>query len=57
MGTYINLSIVPSNISNFEWEEVYEESLNLLNAFDLQMLKDRCYLDINYRSILRMQKK
>jgi hypothetical protein len=33
VGTYISLSIVPSRISNFEWEQVYDESLKLVNAF------------------------
>lgn len=33
IGTYIRLSILPSNISNREWENVYEESLELVKAF------------------------
>ena len=41
MGTYINLSILPSSISNLEWEQVYEESLKLVNAFP--------FVDVNER--------
>ncbi|MEK4750441.1 hypothetical protein NST77_23390 [Niallia sp. FSL W8-0177] len=33
MGTYINLSMLTSNISNLELEQVYEESLKLVYAF------------------------
>lgn len=43
MGTYINLSIVPSRISNFEWEQVYDESLKLVNAFPFADVVKREY--------------
>lgn len=43
MGTYISLSIVPSIISNFEWEQVYDESLKLVNAFPFADVVKREY--------------
>lgn len=43
MGTYINLSIVPRRISNFEWEQVYDESLKLVNAFPFADVEKREY--------------
>lgn len=41
MGTYINLSILSSNISNLEWEQVYDESLKLVNAFPFADVAER----------------
>lgn len=41
MGTYINLSIISSNISNLEWEQVYDESLKLVNAFPFADVAER----------------
>lgn len=43
MGTYINLSILPSSISNLEWEQVYNESLKLVNAFPFADVVKRKY--------------
>lgn len=43
MGTYINLSILPSNISDSEWEQVYEESLRLVNAFPFANIAKRYF--------------
>ncbi|WP_160314237.1 hypothetical protein [Bacillus sp. 522_BSPC] len=43
MGTYINLAILPSSISNLEWEQVYEESLKLVNAFPFADVVKREY--------------
>ena len=41
MGTYINLSILSSNISNLEWEQVYDESLKLVTAFPFADIAER----------------
>ncbi|NRD77372.1 hypothetical protein HPT25_07645 [Bacillus sp. BRMEA1] len=41
MGTYINLSILPSRVSNLEWEQIYDESLKLLNAFPFADIEER----------------
>lgn len=41
MGTYINLSILSSNILNLEWEQVYDESLKLVNAFPFADVAER----------------
>lgn len=41
MGTYINLSMITSNISNLEWEQVYEESLKLVNAYPFADIDER----------------
>ncbi|MBU5342227.1 hypothetical protein [Caldifermentibacillus hisashii] len=43
MGTYIYLSILPNQISRAEWEQVYEESLTLLNAFPFAQIEKREY--------------
>jgi hypothetical protein len=43
VGTYINLSILPSNISNLEWEQVYEESLKLVDAFPFADVAERIF--------------
>lgn len=41
MGTYINLSMLSSNISNLEWEQVYDESLKLVTAFPFADVTER----------------
>ncbi|GHH99700.1 hypothetical protein [Neobacillus kokaensis] len=41
MGTYINLSILSRSISNLEWEQVYDESLKLVNAFPFADVAER----------------
>lgn len=41
MGTYINLSMLTSNISKLEWEQVYEESLKLVHAFPFADVDER----------------
>lgn len=41
IGTYIRLSILPNNISNSEWENVYDESLELVKAYPFAHEEDR----------------
>ncbi|WP_040206380.1 hypothetical protein [Neobacillus jeddahensis] len=41
MGAYINLSILPRNISKLEWEQIYEESLRLVDAFPFAEVAER----------------
>lgn len=41
MGTYINLSILPTNISSSEWELIYDESLELLKAYPFADIEER----------------
>ncbi|KUP09891.1 hypothetical protein Q73_01295 [Bacillus coahuilensis m2-6] len=41
MGTYINLSIIPNSISILDWDQVYDESLKLVNAFPFADVVER----------------
>lgn len=41
MGSYINLSISPRNIPKLEWEQIYEESLRLVDAFPFADVAER----------------
>ncbi|KAB7672556.1 hypothetical protein [Bacillus sp. B1-b2] len=41
MGTYINLSILTRNISKLEWEQIYEETLRLVDAFPFAGVAER----------------
>jgi hypothetical protein len=43
LGTYISLSILPKNISNSDWEDVYEESLKLVKSFPFAHVEEREY--------------
>lgn len=39
MGVYINLEIMPSKISKEDWESVYKETLELINAYPFACIK------------------
>ncbi len=47
MGTYVGLSLLPEGVSQQQWEKVYEESLELLNAFPFADIKEKNYFGLN----------
>lgn len=46
MGTYVGLSLLPEGVSQLQWGKVYEESLELLNAFPFADIKEKNYFGL-----------
>ncbi|KQL19083.1 hypothetical protein [Cytobacillus solani] len=57
MGTYINLTVLPNNISISEWEQIYEESLVLLKAYPYADIEERDFLGYKVQTYVKATEK
>lgn len=57
MGTYIGLSLLPKGVSQLHWGKVYEESLELLNAFPFADIIEKDYFGLTIPVFVQAKEK